>query len=72
MPVIYPQPRYASRFVGWWRTSGAYPWKDIAAGLTEGEAWDKLLDEAPRGGDRVVLHEGNDPNRERLPVRRRR
>jgi hypothetical protein len=68
----YPQPKYLSRWIGWYRASPSHPWKQLISALTETEAWDQLLDRAPAGGDKTVLREGTDPNTDRTPLERRR
>jgi hypothetical protein len=65
--VTCPGPK----FVGWHRASPDHAWKDIVSGQTEAETWDQLLDQAPKGGDKLVLREGHDPNRDKLPLQRR-
>jgi hypothetical protein len=52
----------ATRWIGWHRPNKRAPWKQASEGDTEDEAFHRLLN-AVKGGDKVILKAGEDPNR---------
>jgi hypothetical protein len=53
-------------WIGWARPNRRHKWKRIVADADERRAFNLLLD-AVRGGDKIVLPSGVDPNDSRRP-----
>lgn len=66
-----PDPDQAA-FAGWHRRNRHCPWCLIVDGATEAECWDRLLSQAPLGGEKCVLPADIDPNHKPAPNTARR
>lgn len=51
-----------TKFVGWYRKDPSSLWAPIVYDVSEERCFNRLLDGAPPGGDKMVLKTGDNPN----------